>query len=122
MARGLSKLQKFILRDGYKMPGGMTNRRILIAYYGFQPAEKHQQSCKIFFDVRKIGKARYNAASVAVVKAFNRLAARGLAERVYNHGIYLTSDGKRLAKSIFEKGFRKVASSNILNNVETASS
>ena len=122
MAKGLSKLQQFILREGYKTPGGMTNRRMLIAYYGFAPAEKYQKSGKIYFDVRQIGKARYNAASVAVVKAFNRLAARGLAERVYNHGIYLTSDGKRLAKSIFEKGFQKVTSNTMLNNVETASS
>jgi hypothetical protein len=101
MARGLSKLQKFILCEGYKTPGGMTNRRMLIAYYGFEPARKYQKSLNIYFDVGQIGKARYNSASVAVVKAFNRLAARGLAERVYNHGIFLTGVGKRLAKSIF---------------------
>jgi Mn-dependent DtxR family transcriptional regulator len=52
--------------------------------------------------VGQIGKARYNAASVAVVKAFNRLAARGLARRVYNHGIYLTGAGMGMAKFILE--------------------
>jgi hypothetical protein len=99
MARGLSKLQRFILCEARKT-GDMTNRRLLITYYGFEPADRYSRSYKINFDVGQIGKARYNAASVAVVKAFNRLAARGLARRVYNHGIYLTNAGMGMAKSI----------------------
>jgi hypothetical protein len=84
----------------------MTNQRLLITYYGFEPAERYQRCYTINFDVRQIGRARYNAASVAVVKAFNRLAARGLARRVYNHGIYLTNAGMGMAKSILDGEFR----------------
>jgi len=98
MARELSKLQKFILSEAYKAAGSMTNQRLLRTYYGFEPAEKYRRSYKIYFDVRQIGRDRYNAASVAVVKAFNRLVARGLARRAYNHGIYLTNAGRGLAK------------------------
>jgi Mn-dependent DtxR family transcriptional regulator len=35
-----------------------------------------------------------------VVKAFNRLADRGLAKRVYNHGIYITETGRVTAELI----------------------
>ena len=104
MARGLSKLQRFILCEARKT-GDMTNRRLLVTYYGFEPADRYSRSYKINFDVGQIGKARYNAASVAVVKAFNRLAARGLARRVYNHGIYLTGAGMGMAKSILDGGY-----------------
>ena len=102
MAKRLSKLQRFILCEAYKAAGSMTNQRLLITYYGFEPAERYSRSYKINFDVGQIGKAKYNAASVAVVKAFNRLAARGLARRVYNHGIYLTGAGMGVAKSILD--------------------
>jgi len=102
MAKGLSELQRFILCEALKSGGSMTNQRLLIIYYGFEPAERYQGPYTINFDVRQIGKARYNAASVAVVKAFNRLAARGLARRVYNHGIYLTNAGMGMAKFILD--------------------
>ena len=103
MAKGLSKLQKFILCEARKGGRSITNRRLLITYYGFEPAERYRRSYKIYFDVGQIGRARYNAASVAVVKAFNRLAAKGLARRVYNHGIYLTGAGMSVAKSILDR-------------------
>ena len=102
MAKGLSNLQRFILCEAYKAAGSMTNQMLLKTYYGFEPAERYRRSYKINFDVGQIGKAKYNAASVAVVKAFNRLAARGLARRVYNHGIYLTGAGMGVAKSILD--------------------
>jgi len=102
MAKRLSNLQRFILCEAYKAAGSMTNQILLETYYGFEPAERYNRSYKIYFDVGQIGKARYNAASVAVVKAFNRLVARGLARRVYNHGIFLTNAGRGMAKFILD--------------------
>jgi hypothetical protein len=98
----LSKLQKFILCAAKRNGGNITNQRVLIGYYDFQTSYgylRRGHGCKAF-DVYRIGKGRYNAASVAVVKAFNRLADRGLAKRVYNHGIYLTDIGRATAKLI----------------------
>jgi hypothetical protein len=112
--KGLSRLQKFILCAASKAGGNITNQRVLIEYYGFQTSYgclSRGRRCKAF-DVDQIGKHRYNAASVVVVKAFNRLADRGLAKRVYNHGIYLTYSGRAAAKSILQT----------LKNVDAAAS
>ena len=116
MGRGLSQLQKSILiiarrnRGRRWKPGGrwryrdgdVVNREVLIKVYGFRPLynpQKKRNGCTIF-DRRAIGINRYRSASVAVVKAFNRLTKRGLARREYNHGIILTDEGLRVAKTL----------------------
>jgi len=52
------------------------------------------------FDREAIGVKRYQAASVSVARCFNRLVARGLAEREYNQGIKLTDAGVKVVKVI----------------------
>jgi hypothetical protein len=113
-SKGLSRLQKFILYAASKGGGNITNQRVLIEYYGFQTSYGYltRGHGSKAFDVGQIGKHRYNAASVAVVKSFDRLAARGLARREYNHGIYLTDTGRAVAESIHQ----------MLKNVEAAPS
>jgi len=52
------------------------------------------------FDREAIGVKRYQATFVVVVRCFNRLVARGLAEREYNRGIRLTDAGVKIVKGI----------------------
>ena len=56
------------------------------------------------FDREAIGVKRYQATFVVVVRCFNRLVARGLAEREYNRGIRqgvrLTDVGVKVAREI----------------------
>ena len=101
MNKGLSKLQKFILFTACEASGNITNRQVIIGYYGFEtvPGYQNRGLGRLTFDVQRIGSARYHAAAVAVVKSFDRLVERGLARRVYNHGIYLTGAGRAAAKS-----------------------
>ena len=54
------------------------------------------------FDREAIGIKRYNAASVVVAKSFNRVVARGLAERKYNYGIRLTDAGVEIAMELMK--------------------
>ena len=101
MGKGLSELQKSILKIAYRNRGNVENKDVLIEYYMFPPhapGPSHVSGSPQIFDRCVIGMNRYNAASVAVVKAFNRLVKRGLAVRRYNHGIVLTPDGVKKAK------------------------
>jgi len=43
---------------------------------------------------------KYKAASVSVVKSFDRLVERSLAQRKYNHGISLTEEGMKIAMAL----------------------
>ena len=82
----LSELQRCILNLGKKNGGIVVARDVLIEYYGFFPIR--DPSClkngAPVFNKSDIGFGRYNAATVAVCKAFNRLVARGVAIRIFS--------------------------------------
>ena len=100
MGRGLSELQKNILQLAYTKQGSILARDILAEVYGFPTVNniKSKEVGALVFSRKAIGEKRYQSASVSVAKAFNRLAARGLAHREYNKGITLTKEGVRVAK------------------------
>ncbi len=108
MGKGLSELQKKILEMAYKNrnrgsgSGDVTNREVLIGYYGFKPScsPQEKRNGAIIFDRQAIGINLYRSASVSVAKAFNRLADKGLAQREYCHGIILTGEGLKVAKTL----------------------
>lgn len=70
--RGLSKLQKLIIQIARDNNGVCTNRAALTAYYGPGPHK--------------------NARHVAVVRAFDRLAERGIAKRKWGLGVVLAAN------------------------------
>ncbi len=112
MGRGLSELQKTILNMAYRKRargynlGNVTNREVLIEVYNFPfhspSADTTSGTPQIFFR-KEIGINRYCSASVAVVKAFNRLVKRGLAQRDSNYGILLTEAGVKTAVALASK-------------------
>lgn len=105
----LSRLQKTILKMAYKnrvkypnAKSDVSPREILVEYYGvptFTDVSHFRRGAVVFLR-RSVGINRHQAASVAVTKSFNRLAARGLAERIYGYGIKLTEEGIRIAKKL----------------------
>jgi hypothetical protein len=93
MSRGLSELQKNILQLACTNGGSILARNVLAEVYGFPAAVTNimgKRAGALVFSRKVIGEKRYQSASVSVAKAFNRLAARGLAHRKYNKGITLT--------------------------------
>lgn len=83
----------------------MRNREVLIEFYKFpshSPTVKTTRGGSQIFKRNEIGVNRYGSASVAVVKAFDRLVKRGLAIRKYNHGIILTEEGYRKAEVLLD--------------------
>lgn len=109
MDKGLSKLQKSILKMAYQNQdrgyeyGHVKNKDILIEIYRFpvhSPLADSTSGSPKLFKRREIGISRYRFASVSVVKSFNRLVKRGLAIREYNHGIILTGEGAKVAKKL----------------------
>ena len=101
---GLSRLQKSILKLAYQnrnetyKHGFINNRDVLIHIYGFRPVlgTEYKRNGTQIFDRRSIGFKRYMAASVATVKAFNRIADRKLAIRKHNFGIIITQKGAEI--------------------------
>ena len=104
MIRGLSELQKNILQLAYRNQGNILARDVLSEVYGFPTVTniRDKRAGALVFSRKVIGKKRYQSASVSVAKAFNRLAARGLAHRKYNYGITLTKEGEDMAIMISE--------------------
>jgi hypothetical protein len=109
MGKGLSELQKNILkiayknRDGFYKFGHIRNYEVLIEVYNFpfhSPAADSSSGTPQIFNRQEIGFNRYRAACVSTVKAFNRLSKRGLAQRKHNHGIILTDEGLKVAKTL----------------------
>jgi hypothetical protein len=90
---GLSQLQKSIFSLARKQGGTVLIRDVLIAYYGFKPIRNpfKLKPGAIVFNKTNIGIDRYNSASVAVCKAFNRLVRRGMGVRILN-GIRISLD------------------------------
>jgi hypothetical protein len=125
MGRGLSELQRTILRlalrnrdgSGKEDPGiHVVHPEVLSEFYGFtvNPTKlpswlrytpvSPRSRCRMF-SPREIGDPRYNAAHVAVSRAFRRLADRGLlALMQYVHGQggggNLTEAGETVAKQL----------------------
>jgi hypothetical protein len=83
-SQGLSQLQRRILDMANAQGGEVLARDILIDYYGFKPYRNPQElnPGALVFRKSDIGHARYNAATVTVCKALNRLCERGLAKRI----------------------------------------
>jgi hypothetical protein len=87
MEKGLSRLQKSILRLAYRnrsetyKHGFINSRDVLIHIYCFRPICEpgYTRNGNKIFDRRSVGLKRYMVASVATVKAFNRIADRKLA-------------------------------------------
>jgi hypothetical protein len=109
----LSRLQKIILILAFKrnkQGWRLYNRDVLVAYYGFHTAVGTWavRGGGQVFKVQAIGAGRYRAASVAVVKSFHRLRARGLVE--YGYGVELTPAGKTLARNLRTDGRRNTGS------------
>ena len=103
MTRQLSKLQKSILQMAYRNRGSLLARDVLAGVYGFPITVSNVQDTEpgaLVFSRRAIGEKRYQSASVSVAKAFNRLAARELAQRRPNEGIVLTEAGIKVAKAL----------------------
>jgi hypothetical protein len=114
VGRGLSELQKEILKIAYrnqvekgeKASSGLadvSNREVLVKVYGFVPEENKglNKDKPFIFNRRVIGAKRYQSASTAVAKAFKRLSNRGLAHRKYSYGIILTETGNEVARALY---------------------
>ena len=80
MGRGLSPLQRRILKLAERT-GTLHIHQVLSALYGF-PMARHGRPGALHFRPGAIGRRRYHSASVAVGRAFTRLANRGLVARV----------------------------------------
>jgi hypothetical protein len=109
MGKGLSELQKNILKLAYRNrcrrsgTGDTTNSEVLIEVYNFPahpPGPWHTSGQAQIFYLAEIVVNRYRSGSVSVAKAFNRLAKRDLAFRGYSHGIILTEEGTRTANTL----------------------
>ena len=107
MEKGISELQQRILQIAYKNREGFPRckvdtsaREVLVKVYGFKPVDDigKAEPRALLFDRKAIGIKKYQAASVSVAKSFNRLVARGLADREYNYGIKLTRAGVGLVE------------------------
>ena len=99
MGRGLSKLQKEILLLAYRNRNICLIRDVLTEAYQF-PAKGNIQDAKpgvLIFERKEIGLKKYQAASVAIVKSFNRLIRRGLVHREYS-SVRLTPHGVKLVE------------------------
>jgi len=76
---------------------------VLIEFYNFPahpPGPYYTSGKPQIFSRVEIGIKKYKAASVSVVKSFDRLVERDLAQRKYNHGILLTEEGMKMAKAL----------------------
>lgn len=95
MGKGLSPLQRFILKETYKKQY-IKNADILIKRYGFQPLTYG----KIRFSRKQIGMEKYICASASVSNSLTRLRKRGLLIRggCPNWGHCLTKEGIKIVK------------------------
>jgi len=113
VGRGLSELQKGILKIAYRNRAekgkrassdlaDVSNREVLVEVYGFVPEENKGLNTDrpFIFNRKVIGAKRYQSASTAVAKAFKRLSNRGLAHRTYNYGIILTEPGIEVVRAL----------------------
>ena len=128
MGRGLSELQKTILRlalDGHTRTGNQSTHvryaEVLVEHFKFPIKRKWWNGTKDMsdldyvrknpasqkFDSQEIGPNRYNSAKVSVSRAFARLGERGLLRLVEGmfsswSGANLTDDGLAIAMVLRE--------------------
>ncbi len=106
MGKGLSELQKEILRTGHrnrlKYGPDVLNREILISVYGFVPmvSPENARPGAMIFSRSLEGLERYKAATVAVVRSIGSLEKRGLAERDGPGEASLTPAGVEVAEGL----------------------
>ena len=101
MGKGLSKLQRDILRLAYNQKGICYARDVLMEIYKF-PAKSTIQGAKpgaLIFERKEIGLRKYQAASVSVVKSFNRLTTRALVHRECG-GVRISPHGIKLVEML----------------------
>ena len=128
MGRGLSDLQKSILLQAYKkleqigryndqsITGMLLPSEVLAEFYGWETQIEDSGHEEIYigsqlFSKEEIGSNRYNSARAAVSKAFQRLEARGLVERVH------TTQGSHVAIKLLHDGIE--AAKRLLANTVT---
>ncbi len=116
MGRGLSDLQRTMLRLAYKnyladpySKADVFYPEVLVAHYGWHDnyINVRRYHSRQIFSKAKIGARHYNAATVAVYRAALRLEQRGLVVCVRGAyakwaGVKLTDEGKRLAQQFFK--------------------
>ncbi len=76
MGRGLSDLQRWILREA-RQRGQLEYSDICQGYFGWKPLRKDQQ-LRDRFSPKQIGAAEYNRVMATVSRSCRRLAERGL--------------------------------------------
>lgn len=105
MKRGLSALQKSILLMAAENPSRNVQAwQVLAKVYGFRVTMPFH---KIRFNRDEVGLKRYLSSTATVCRSFNRLAERGLAERLWGDGIHLTAAGERVAEEIKKRFMRQ---------------
>jgi len=124
MARGLSELQKAILRLAYRNRQVRDERSVDLFYpevlhehFGWPIArthswrpEKGERPCGYdrYFSMREIGEAKYRKTQVSLSRAVSRLERRGLVESGWGFGwtgrghaiLDLTDEGVRVAERL----------------------
>jgi len=103
MGKGLSILQRFILKEAYKNRK-VLNADILIKYYGFTQVA----SGSIKFNRHQIGMKKYLSESVAVARSLTRLRDRGLITPNYwgGWGHRLTEKGTQVIEECRDLSIR----------------
>jgi DNA-binding MarR family transcriptional regulator len=116
MGRGLSDLQKYILKEAAAQNPNergnqwLYNHDIFMGYYGWEPhIRNYDMRAANNFLPSAIGEKKYNAAHVAVRKACDRLEQRGLINCISSYGrrswaaVEITDKGREVAASILAK-------------------
>jgi len=101
LGRGLSKLQNEILLLAYRNRNICLVRDVLTEVYEF-PTKGNIQGAKpgaLIFERKEIGLRKYQAASVSVVKSFNRLTTRALVHRECG-GVRISPHGIKLVEML----------------------
>jgi len=109
MGRGLSDLQKFILKAAAAKPEGtLYNYEICMGYYRWKPNRRNPGAAENNFLPAEIGENKYNSAFVAIRKAYLRMEKRGLVRCVYSWqrrswaGVDITDRGRQIVKTMPE--------------------
>ncbi|MCA1717285.1 MAG: hypothetical protein LC781_10785 [Actinobacteria bacterium] len=122
MGRGLSELQKTVLRlahenrergtgarplpDGGQLGTDVKYPEVLEAYFGWEPDSRPRSSRYFDFSKKDIGEKAYRSARASLSRGFSRLEARGLIVRTHGAmaagwtGADLTEEGANEAAKL----------------------
>jgi hypothetical protein len=98
MGRGLSDLQRWILREARER-GHLHARDICTDYFGWKPPRYYGGSYAKTFRPEDIGRDEYNRVMATISRSLSRLEARGLIETwggPYYKGIKPTEVGREI--------------------------